>query len=392
MDIVAGDEHVCALFHTGQIKCWGNFNSGRLGYFQQQEDVGDTETPAELDFVNVGAPVQRLALGSDFTCALLVTDDVVCWGNGQNGRLGQGSQSDLGSQEEPADIPAIDLGGTPTQIAAGAEHACAVLDTGEVRCWGRNNEGQLGLPGVDQVGDDELPAEMPVVDVGSNVEMIAAGRDHTCALLSTGGVLCWGRDSDGQLGTAESIQNIGDDEHPSSSTEVLLAEQAVMIGARYDHNCVVYVGGDVQCWGGGGSGRLGYGNANDVGDDENVARLAPLTLVGGEPSHLATGAGHTCAHMTDTSIVCWGEGDNGRLGYNSTNDLFEPPGMLVDLNLPSGARTVSAGSQFTCSATESGDVKCWGANNRGQLGYGDLWTTDLGDNEPIDSVGPVMLE
>lgn len=392
IDVVVGDEHACALFHTGQIKCWGNFTSGRLGYFEQEEDVGDTETPADMDFVNVGAPVQQLALGGDFTCALLVTDEVVCWGNGQNGRLGQGSQADLGSQEEPADIPAIDLGGTPIQIAAGAEHACAVLGTGDVRCWGRNNEGQLGLPGVDQVGDDELPAEMPVVDVGSNVEMIAAGRDHTCALLGTGGVLCWGRDSDGQLGTAESNDSIGDDEPPSASTEVLLMDQAVLIAARYDHNCVAYVGGDVQCWGAGGAGRLGYGDTEDVGDNEDVVLLTPLTLAGGEPSHLATGASHTCVRMTGTPIFCWGEGDNGRLGYNSTDDQFEPPGMQVDLNLPLGPRTVSSGSAFTCATTEGSDVKCWGANNRGQLGYGDLWTTDLGDNEQIDSIGAVMIE
>jgi cysteine-rich repeat protein len=110
--VIAGDEHVCALFHTGDIKCWGAFDSGRLGYMNQMQDVGNDETPADMPFVNVGDPVVQLALGSDFTCALLATDEVKCWGNGQHGRLGQGDQIDLGSDQEPADIPAIELGGT----------------------------------------------------------------------------------------------------------------------------------------------------------------------------------------------------------------------------------------------------------------------------------------
>jgi cysteine-rich repeat protein len=122
--VIAGDEHVCALFHTGDIKCWGAFDSGRLGYLNQEQDVGDDETPADMTFVNLGAPVVQLALGSNFTCALLDTEDVKCWGSGQHGRLGQGSQVDFGIDEEPADIPAIDFGGgTPVHIAAGAEHA-----------------------------------------------------------------------------------------------------------------------------------------------------------------------------------------------------------------------------------------------------------------------------
>src|SRR4029079_11998381 len=117
---------------------------GRLGYLNQDQDIGDDETPADVGFVNVGDPVVQLALGSNFTCVLLATDEVKCWGSGQHGRLGQGTgEADLGTDEEPADIPAIDFGGgTPVQIAAGAEHACAVMQSGEVRCWGRNDIGQ----------------------------------------------------------------------------------------------------------------------------------------------------------------------------------------------------------------------------------------------------------
>ncbi|MCA9653677.1 MAG: hypothetical protein H6712_26475 [Myxococcales bacterium] len=390
-EIVAGDEHVCIQFHTGDIKCWGNHELGRLGYPGLGEDVGDDETPADMPIVDVGSPVEQLALGSDFSCALLAGDEVVCWGHGQHGRLGQGNQNDLGLAESPSAIPPISLSGTPIQIATGAEHACAVFASGQLSCWGRNDHGQVGLPGLNMVGDDELPSDAPNVSVGANVLMVAAGTDHTCALLGGGDVRCWGRDNVGQLGTPGTASDIGDNEDPSSNALVDLGGQAVNISARYDHTCVSYVTGEIQCWGGGASGKLGYGDTADVGDDEAVDTLMPLDL-GFDPSHLATGANHTCVRLLSTAILCWGEGDNGRLGTASTMDLFSPPMMQVDLSKPQGPASVTAGAAFSCGRTQGSEVKCWGRNNRGQLGQGLAFPTDLGDNEVLSVVGPILLE
>jgi cysteine-rich repeat protein len=395
VEVIAGDEHVCARFHTGDIKCWGAFDAGRLGYLGQAEDVGDDETPAEMPFVNTGAPVVQLALGTNFTCALLDTDEVKCWGDGQHGRLGQGDQADLGSDQEPADIPAIDFAGdVPIHIAAGGEHACAVMQSGALRCWGRNDQGQLGLPGVAMVGDDELPGAVPAVNLGEGMvaEQVAAGADHTCVLLGGGGVLCFGSDSAGQLGTPESTATIGDDEEPAASTPVLLAEFAVLIAGRFNHTCVAYDTGTIQCWGDGGAGRLGYGNTDNVGDNEDVSLIPVVDPVGGEPTHFGMGLAHTCVRLGTTQIYCWGEGNNGRLGYGNTMDLLAPDPMQVNLALPLAPRMVTAGREFSCATTEGSQVKCWGRNNRGQLGYGMAWTEDLADNEPIDSVGPVAVE
>jgi cysteine-rich repeat protein len=395
VEVVAGDEHVCARFHTGNIKCWGAFDSGRLGYLDQTQDVGDDETPANVPFVNVGAPVVQLALGSNFTCALLDTDEVKCWGSGQHGRLGQGDQADLGSDQAPADIPAIDFGGgTPIHIAAGNEHACAVMESGELRCWGRNIYGQLGLPGVAMVGDDELPGEMPAVNLGEGIvaEQVAAGVAHTCALLGGGGVLCFGGDYGGQLGTPGPAENVGDDEEPAASNPVLLSDVAVLIAGRFDHTCVAYQTGTIQCWGIGSSGQLGYGNMANVGDDEDVALSEPVDPTGEEPTHFGMGLAHTCVRLATTQVYCWGEGLNGRLGYGDTTDQPAPPGAQVNLALPLAPHRITAGREFSCATTEGSQVKCWGRNNRGQLGYGAAWNTDLGDNEPIDAVGPVMIE
>lgn len=395
VQVIAGEAHVCALFHTGDIKCWGAFNNGRLGYPGQAQDVGDDETPADMPFVNVGAPVEQLALGFDFTCALLAGGDVVCWGNGADGRLGQGNTDDLGLAEDPADIPPIDLGGVAIHIAAGTNHACAVLQSGELRCWGRYEDGQLGLPGSGNIGDDEVPSTVPAIDLGVGVvaQQVAAGTDHTCALLGGGGVLCFGRDNIGQLGTPESSNTIGDDEAPSTAQQVLLPEQAVLIAGRYDHTCVGYDTGTIQCWGDGGSGRLGYGNSDVVGDDEDL-QLEPVIepFVGGEPTTFGMGHAHTCVRLSTTQIYCWGEGDHGRLGYGNIMDQFAPLMDQVNLALPLAPRMVTAGREFSCATTEGSQVKCWGRNDRGQLGYGMAWDTDLADNEPIDSVGPVPIE
>lgn len=395
--VIAGEEHVCALFHTGDIKCWGAYNDGRLGYPGQNEDVGNDETPASMPFVDVGGPVEQLALGTAFTCALLDGGDVRCWGDGAEGRLGQGNTDDVGDDESPADVPPIDLGGPALHIAAGDDHACAVLQSGELRCWGRNEQGQLGLPGAGDVGDDEVPGSLPPVNLGDGVvaEQVAAGADHTCVLVGGGEVLCFGRDDAGQLGTPESNAVIGDDEEPATAERVLLPEFAVMVAARYNHTCVAYDTGELQCWGDGGAGRLGYGNTDNVGDDEDVSLLTPLDLldaVGSDPTSFGMGVAHTCVRLGTTHIFCWGEGDNGRLGYGNTMDLFAPLMDQVNLALPLAPRMVTAGREFSCATTEGSQVKCWGRNNRGQLGYGAAWNTDLADNEPIDSVGPVMIE
>jgi alpha-tubulin suppressor-like RCC1 family protein len=130
-----------------------------------------------------------------------------------------------------------------------------------------------------------------------------------------------------------------------------------------------------------------------VGDDEDVVMATPVDPVGSEPTTFGMGTAHTCVRLATTQIYCWGEGNNGRLGYGDNVDLLAPDPMQVDLALPLAPRMVTAGREFSCGTTEGSQVKCWGRNNRGQLGYGVVWENiDLGDNEPINSVGAVEIE
>jgi len=234
-------------------------------------------------------------------------------------------------------------------LDAGAYHTCAILGDGSVRCWGYSGEGQLGYGNTDTIGDDETPASVGPVNLGPGrtAKAISAGDNHTCALLDNGSVRCWG------YGTA---------------------------------------------------GRLGYGNASNVGDTQTPAAAGPVNL---GPGHTATaisaGGAHTCAILDDGSVRCWGYGADGQLGYGNTSNVGDrqTPGSAgpVDLGPGRTATAISAGAAFTCAILDNGSVLCWGFGGFGQLGHartGDQGSgfgnrDNIGDQQTPGSVGPVNL-
>ncbi len=114
----------------------------------------------------------------------------------------------------------MDVGGAITQIVAGGEHTCALLTTEDVRCWGQNEFGQLGYGNTEIIGNNEVPSSVPVVNVGGTVTRLVAGQEHTCALLTTGDVRCWGAGFNGRLGYGGGHIRIGDDEAPAFAGDV----------------------------------------------------------------------------------------------------------------------------------------------------------------------------
>jgi len=152
--------------------------------------------------------VTAISAGGFHTCALLSSGAVKCWGFNHYGQLGLGRGNSRGDEdgEMGAALPVVDLGSgvTVTAISAGRFHTCALLSSGAVKCWGDNAYGQLGFGDMNSRGDEdgEMGAALPVVDLGSGVTVtaISAGGYHTCALLSSGAVKCWGDNANGQLG------------------------------------------------------------------------------------------------------------------------------------------------------------------------------------------------
>ncbi len=390
--IMGGKYFTCALLDTGAVRCWGESFYGQLGY-GSTDRIGDNETPAEAGPVDLGTAhgVRETATGTSHSCALLDTGAVRCWGLNSSGQLGYGNTTMIGDNESPGAAGPVDLGErSAVQLAAGEAHTCALLDDGTVRCWGRGTNGQLGNGSTESVGDNETLAEAGPVDLGGeSAVVIAAGANHTCALTTTGAVRCWGLNSSGQLGYGNTL-DIGDDETPGSVGPVSLGLSATAIFAGANHTCARLDDGTLRCWGLGTSGRLGYANTNTIGDNE-MPSTAGAVNVGRNPTVVSAGGSHTCARLDDGTLRCWGLGTSGRLGYANTNTIGdnETPSTAGAISVGRSATAIAAGGSHTCTRFDDGGVRCWGLNSSGQLGYGN--TETIGDNETPSLVGTVDL-
>jgi alpha-tubulin suppressor-like RCC1 family protein len=337
---------------------------------------------------------RQVAAGAEHTCALLVDGRVKCWGQNTSG---QGGNSMTATQLSPVEVAGISPG--IDAIAAGGSHTCAHLDDGSVECWGKNTSGQLG---ANTPTDHVAPVE--VAPLRNQVETIAAGGMHTCALLKTGGVQCWGKNDLGQL---------GDGTYASRSTpsDVLgLTSGATQISTGLNHSCALLEGGTVQCWGANSRGQLGNGSitsplvptnvdglTSDVtairaggehtcailkdggarcwgynvfgqlGDGSTVNRLSPVPVLGlaTEVADITIGRQHSCARMVDGTVWCWGLARQGQLGGAAVANSTTP---MPVIGLSAKASEISAGSDHTCARLENGQVECWGRNGSGQLG------------------------
>jgi alpha-tubulin suppressor-like RCC1 family protein len=310
---------------------------------------------------------------------------VRCWGRGSDGQLGLASTANIGDNELPSTVSAINLGGNAVQIAAGTYHTCALLDTGKVRCWGQNLFGQLGYGHTNNIGDNETPASAGDISLGGTAIAIEAGGAHTCAVLTGGTVRCWGQGFFGALGYANT-NSIGDNEHPSSVGTVSVGGTVIAMELGDVHTCAVLSGGTTRCWGQGGS-RLGYGHTNVIGDNEHpsAAGNVPTGIVA---EAVALGGEHSCALSTSGKVRCWGSVVSGGLGYASTAPV-DRADLAGDIKVGGSVAQLVAGYGTICARLDSGAVRCWGNDSGGILGYGSV--ADVGDNETPAVFGDVRV-
>jgi alpha-tubulin suppressor-like RCC1 family protein len=393
-----GGNHSCVVLATRAVRCWGDGANGQLGY-GNLNPIGDNEAPGTVGPVDLGAGRTALAisLGGDHTCALLDTRQVRCWGAGGSGRLGYGNANDIGDNESPGTAGPVDVGvgRTAVAISAATAHTCALLDTGQVRCWGEGGSGRLGYGNTNDIGDNETPGGFGPVDLGTGrtATAISAGNTHTCAILDTGQVRCWGNAANGRVGYGNTT-DIGDNETPGGFGPVDLGagRTAAAISAGNAHTCAILDTGQVRCWGLGTNGRLGYGNTNSIGDNETPGSVTPVDLGAGRTAiAISAAAASTCAILDTGQVRCWGDGSDGRLGYGNLNDIGdnETPGSVPPVDLGAGrtAVAISVGAAHTCALLDDGSVRCWGLGVNGQLGYGN--PNSIGDNETPGSVSAV---
>ena len=338
--LAAGTLHTCAVLVRGAVRCWGYGGNGQLGY-GNTSTVGDPSGPSILEAGDVpmglAAKATAIAGGVRHTCALLTTGAVRCWGEGTQGELGHNSPASIGddpsrSIELAGDVP---LGGKASAITAGDSFTCALLTTGRVRCWGYGGYGQLGHNSAANVGDGN-PAGQSIEQAGNvpltgKVTAIAAGAHHVCGLMSTGAVRCWGDAFAGQLGydskaiigdgTGVLMQDLGD---------VPLGGKAVAITAGGNHTCALLSTGGVRCWGDGVFGELGYGNTTSVGDGSGPSiKQAGDVPLGARAVAVSAGDAHTCALLSTGAVRCWGDGNSGRLGYGNPDNVGDGFGTSI---------------------------------------------------------------
>jgi cysteine-rich repeat protein len=387
VQVSAGNAHTCLLTRSGKVKCWGSGAFGQLGY-GNTNDIGDNETPASVGFVDVGGVVKQISAEKSHTCAVLINGDVRCWGLNNNGQLGYGNTNNIGDNETPASAGNVNVGGAVLQVAAGGLHTCALLSTNNVRCWGQGSFGALGHGNQNSIGDNETPSSAGNVDVGGSVSQIVAGDFHTCALLTTKKVRCWGDGNLGQLGYGNT-NDIGDDETPASVGDVNIGGFVVQVTINNSHSCVLLDTGKVRCWGGAGA-RLGYGNVGNIGDNETPASAGDVN-VGGIVTQVTAGGGYTCGLLTTGKVRCWGGSFDGQLGYGDTNTIGdnETPASAGDVNVGDLVTQLVTGNNHTCVVLLTGGVRCWGLGTFGRLGYGDI--ASIGDDEVPADVGDVPL-
>ena len=401
IDLAVGPDRTCAILNDGGLRCWG---SGPLGYPPEVGVVGDNEHPYEVGDVPAGGPVKQVALGDDFSCLLYEAGNVRCFGAGMNGQLGYGNTVDIDAI--PADIDDVSLGEPARQIVAAETHACALLESGAIRCWGLVRAGfvnsPLGYGNLETVGDNEVPSDLPAIEIGGAVIALSTAFSHMCAILggADGRVRCWGHagilDPYSVLGHP-GIRILGDDEAPSSAGDVSIGGKAIAIQSSRSSNCVLLEGGAVRCWGS-GLAMLGYGNATTYGDNESPAAAPELSLGG---IARALNGGIKCALMSNGDVRCWGHNGAGELGLGNTDHLGdnELPVAAEAISLGGPAIKLSSGipglppdaidGSHACALLENHDVRCWGVNTSGQLGLGHQ--ENIGDNEVPSDEPPVRV-
>lgn len=285
-----------------------------------------------------GSPIDS---GELHTCFITAAGGAACFGYDGYGQLGSGS---LFTDPQPSAV--VGLGSGVVEVAAGGELSCARTSTGTVWCWGNNNDGGLG------VGASPAYSATPLelVSLGSGVQAISVGASHACAITQAGGLMCWGRNDFGTLGT-------GNNTHSNVPVPVSgLAAGVLAVSAGDVSTCAVVRGVGVMCWG------AGHGNL-------------PTTLAGlsDDVRAISLGGNHGCAVTATGAVKCWGGNFHGQLGNGSTTDSTA---VVNVIGLGSGMVTVSAGSNFSCALTDAGQTWCWGTNAQGQLGDGSTTQRD----------------
>lgn len=297
-----------------------------------EEMVPAAEEQPEVDHVTA------ITTGGAHACVLSESGKVKCWGSNSEGQLGDGT---FKARNLPAEVPGLE---NVIAIAAGGQHTCALLNTGEVRCFGSNYYGQLGDGTTDKRWTPTQVSDL------TDAVSIAAGDEHTCAITREGKARCWGKNLYSRIGNGTTTRIF---KTPVDVVE--LGGAPLSISPGYEHTCAIVEGGKVQCWGHNDAGQAGV-------DDTRKSPKVPTDVAGLESGikSVSTGYSTSCAVTDGNSVLCW--------GWIGWYDYFTSPHEIDEMR--KNMIAVAVGGDHICGITAKGIVKCLGENSKGQLGDG----------------------
>ena len=344
--ITVGSTHSCALTSQGAAYCWGNNDNGQLGNGTKANSYTAVPVTNGRDFIAISA-------NSSNTCALSVYKTVWCWGSNFSGQLGDGTKT---SSTVPVQVAGIS---SATAISNLGSSVCALLVDQTVWCWGGNFEGQLG-------NGTTTSSTVPVQVSGISAATAISGKGwHVCALLATSTVKCWGYGYYGQLGNNTSLSR------STLPVSVSNLTGAIGVAANFNNGCALLNSGTLSCWGRNADYVIGH-NRN-----RGLSLIPETNTLVSSAQSLALGVDHACVLLSDATVKCWGGNYFGQLG-NSVKSFSTPNGTEANFYIPevvaglSGVVALDANSYSTCALLSNGSVKCWGGNSSGELGNGEI--------------------
>ena len=400
--ISLGNSHACAILNNGRVKCWGDGGDGRLGY-GNSNDIGDDENELgdALPFVELGTDetdspytAKQIAAGWDITCALLSNDQIKCWGENNASQLGYGDFNDRGDEDNEMgnNLPFVDLGSQRSvkKVFVYYRHTCAILDNDALKCWGANNDGEIGLGSGDNFIGNNVPnrtetycheeSNQALVNVVAQTpgegSCELGGYQVTTGIDTAGnGVL-----DQGQGFTQYNSCNEHDINFVYAPLTVLepggggCEFGGLQLTGDFDNN---------------NDGLIGNGNENNMGDN-----LPEIDFGSNSPViDVLLGDDHTCALLEDHTLKCWGDNGYGQAGLDTTDDWGdgenETPANRESPFLGTDVYPVeiSGSYSYSCALLNNGQIKCWGYDeDYGVLGTPEYYDEYIGDGLAEDDL------
>lgn len=332
----------CALLSDRSVRCWGANDERRLG-------LNVTRNAPQDRIAELPLNIKQIALGARHGCAVTESGEVYCWGSNSNGQRGDGTNVPI----DQIATPVAGLSGV-SKVTAGEYFNCALLNIGEVRCWGRNRYGQIGIG-----NSSELSPTPQSPDGLTGVVDIDAGENHVCAALADGSVRCWGRSEFGESGVL-----VADRITRPNAIEQLDKVHSITTGSGV--SCAVRgagcEGGSLYCWG-----MTHEARPTICTTIANRHKAIPVANIAPSPIIASAGRDVTCAVLADKSVWCWGFSQP--FNYTRTPTKINGLQAVSQISVGGVGDNDNGSVRHICALSE-GNILCWGDNSRGQLGRG----------------------